>query len=201
MAKSGWNIGREMSKNYEWFDWMIGAMASWKTEKELVRYLKQDINLGNLIEGPLGSHFLKHVAQERDVLNLTLKAHLYIENFLEEILKRKFMHGAILLNNRDVTFSLKLDILRAKNYLDEKLYHDIRLINRLRNKFAHELTFDIGSFDMSQFSYCEGLYQDVRTKKAETRRLVNIHIFKHVLLYLLLRLTEEHEFIAEIKKP
>lgn len=148
----------------------------------------------------LGSHFLQYVANEKDALNLTIKAHLYVENFLEEILKRKFMHNSIFLNNRDFTFSLKLDVLCAKNYLDEKLYRDIRLLNRVRNKFAHDLSFDISTFDMSQFYYCEELYQRVKTESEEAKRLVNLSIFKYVLMELLFRLTQKHKFIRDIKK-
>jgi hypothetical protein len=201
-ASVGWNIGKAMSDHYERFNIRIGGMARHNTDKELIRYLKnKDFNYAEEYhEEPLGSHFLQYVANEKDPLSLTLKAHLYVENFLEEVLKKKFRNSSILLNNRDFTFALKVDVLRAKNYLDEKLYRDIRLLNRLRNKFAHDLSFDIATFDMSQFCYCEDLYQRVKTKSQEAKRLVNVSIFRHILIELLFRLTQRHEFIADIKK-
>ncbi len=70
----------------------------------------------------------------------------------------------MIVDRRDFTFSLKLDILRSKNYLDEKLYSDVILLNKLRNKFAHNLFYDLSDFDMSKFYYCDELYDRVRTK-------------------------------------
>ncbi len=177
-------------------------LERWQDENELIRYLenKDFAYVENPSENYLSSHFLQFIGNEKDPLSLTLKAHLYIENFLEEILKRKFKSSALLLKNRDFTFSLKLDTLRAKNYLDEKLYKDVRLLNKLRNKFAHDLFFDISTFDMSQFYYCEDLYRRVIVKSREAKRLVNVSIFRSILWQLFLRLIKKHEFVVDIKK-
>jgi len=202
-ASNEWNIGKAMSDHYEWFNMVLTNMEMRQDDEKLILYLenKEFVFVGTHSESYLGSDFLKYIGDERDPLNLTLKAHLYIENFLEEILKRKFKNSSLLLNNRDFTFALKLDILRAKNYLDEKSYRDIRLLNRLRNKFAHDLSFDISTFDMSQFCYCEDLYRRVKVKSQEAKRLVNLTIFRNVLWELFLRLIKKHEFIITIKKP
>jgi hypothetical protein len=197
-----WNVGKAMSDHYEWFDMVMTGMERRRSERELIRYLKSKefVFTGKPFESYLGAYYLEYIGDEKDPLNLTLKSHLYIENFLEEILKKKFKNSLLLLSNRDFTFALKLDVLHAKNYLDEKLYKDIRLLNRLRNKFAHDLAFDIAAFDMTQFCYCEDLYQRVRVKSQEARRLVNISIFRNVLWELFLRLIKKHKFILEIKK-
>lgn len=197
-----WNIGKAMSDHYEAFGIAMFDLERWQDENELIRYLenKDFAYVENPSENYLSSHFLQFIGNEKDPLSLTLKAHLYIENFLEEILKRKFKSSALLLKNRDFTFSLKLDTLRAKNYLDEKLYKDVRLLNKLRNKFAHDLFFDISTFDMSQFYYCEDLYRRVIVKSREAKRLVNVSIFRSILWQLFLRLIKKHEFVVDIKK-
>lgn len=180
-------------------------LKSFKKEKKLYEFLlafggQSYKALSSLKKKPLGSELLRKIYLEEDPLALVLKAHLIIEIVLDEIIRKKFRYGNVLLKRKDVSFSLKKDILRSKNYLDLNLHSDIRLLNDLRNKYAHDYFYDIADFDMSKFYYCDRLYDGVPTKRAKTKRLINLKTFQFfVLVYLLTRLTKKFPFIADIK--
>jgi hypothetical protein len=193
-----------MTEDEELFEMLAEVLGGFTTEGELVEYLRGTASLpeGRIRDGPLGSALIRHLYDEPDSLVLTLRAHLYIENFIDTILKRKFKHASIILKNRDFSFSMKLDVLRANNQMDEDLYHDIRLLNRLRNKFAHELHFAFHSFAFGQFTYCERFGQVLnRVKGVEARNLLCVFIFRHVAMEMLFRLTKRHKYIAEPQQP
>ncbi|MCX9026333.1 MAG: hypothetical protein OIN85_09600 [Candidatus Methanoperedens sp.] len=204
--KKGWkDIGKMMSDNYEFFECIKDVLGLCGSDNELINFIKErdlierDFYIKTTHEKPLGSEFLRKIYDEIDPLSLIVKAHLFVENFLDEIIRIKFRNSQLILDRRDFTFSLKLDILRSKNYLDEKLYSDIMLLNKLRNKFAHDLFYDISDFDMSKFYYCDGFYDKVKTNSKEAKRVLNIHILRIVLCQLLFRLTKKYPFISDIK--
>lgn len=180
-------------------------LRSFKKEKKLYEFLltyggQSYKSLSSLKKKPLGSELLRKIHLEEDPLALVLKAHLIIEIVLDEIIRKKFRHGSILLKRKDVSFSLKKDILRSKNYLDLNLHSDIHLLNDLRNKYAHDYFYDLAEFDMNKFYYCNGLYDGVFADKARTRRLLNLKTFQFLILFFLLaRLTKKFPFIADIK--
>jgi len=174
------------------------------TDQELIKAAK-NVRLDLLARGkfrrkPLGSQFLRLIVSERDALTLVLKAHLFVERFLEEILRRKFPGSEVLFEEPSLSFRDKARVLRAKNYLDEHLFKDVILLNRLRNSYAHRLNYDIGEFDVSRFYYCDILYEKVATSTPIARRHVNLCFLALVLYELLMRLTRRHSFIAEIAR-
>lgn len=198
----GWNVGKEMSENYEYFTYIVIApLYRYENEESLVKWLASNPIGENVIYRELlGSSLIRHLFSETEPTTLVLKAHLYLEQFLDEIIINKFKNGDYLLKNNQLSIPNKADILFAKNYLDKNIVSDISLINKLRNRLAHRLHFDISSYDMSNFSYCGSL--DINHFKARsTRTSVNIFIFRHVVYHILLRLTRKYPFIADIAAP
>jgi len=195
-----------MSENYEWFNYgVIGPLLTFTSDAELRAWLRSHrfIKGAKIHKQPLGSSLLRLLRQVEEPLPLVVQAHLHFENFLDAIIQRKFRHGSIILDRHDFTFALKVTVLRAKNYLPDSIYQDLLLVNSLRNKFAHNLFYECGDFDMSQFSYCESLkslYGEIAGRKS-TKSLVNVYIFKHVVFELLLRMTKAYPFIAELRIP
>lgn len=192
-----------MSERYEFFEIIIDALSMYESKDKLFEFIEQqrksqrEFTFQQAHKEPLGSEFLRRIWDEVDPLSLVLKTHLIIENFLEEIIYNKFRYSKVLFDRGDFSFSIKVDILRAKNYLDEKLYSDIRLINNLRNKFAHDFFYDIADFDMSRFHYCDRL-NDYNIKDVEVKRVVNIYVLRFVLYRLLERLTSKYPFIGKL---
>lgn len=197
-----WNIGRAMSDDYEFFDCLIASLLGRIDESEFLAFLKRPLQEqgGFLYKDKLGSHFLGLVHTEEDPLVLALKSHLFVEAFIDDIIKSKFRYPKAILGNRDFTFSMKVSVLYSRNYLSEDLYKDILLLNNLRNKYAHNLSFNIAEFDVSRFKYCDTL-ANLETRNNEIRELVNIKVFRWVAFCLLMRLTEKFPFLENISKP
>lgn len=199
------NIGKIMSEIHESFEIQKSVLRSFKSEKKLVNFIKKmndkekKLIIKTSYKDPLGSEFLRRIYTENTPRNLVLESHLFIENFLDKIIKEKFSKSHHILNDSRFTFYLKLQILRSKNYVDSKLYGDILHFNELRNKFVHDLFYDISKFDMTKFHYCDGFYKNIKIKSNDTKREVNLHILKIVLSNLLYRITSKHSYISELK--
>src|SRR5436309_1713985 len=99
--------------------YVIAVLEDFATEAELHDWLKAGTRKPpGTRKGPLGSDLLRHLYERTDALTLVVRAHLYVERLLDEILTRKLKNALVLLENRDFTFSMKVDVLRAANYLD-----------------------------------------------------------------------------------
>ncbi|MDH4230694.1 MAG: hypothetical protein OEW04_01540 [Nitrospirota bacterium] len=202
--KSNWNIGKGVSENYEFMTFAFYALQTCQgSERKMLSFIRKAklFEDEKLFEKPLGSDMLRMLNREKEPLNIILNAHLFIENFLDVIIQRKFKHSQLLLQNSAFTFSMKVDVLRAKNYLDDKLYNDIKLLNRLRNKYAHDLYYDLDDFEIAALSYCEDFTKHVKPPTKAARVAAKIYMLKVVLYYLLLRLTNRYPFIGGIELP
>ena len=185
-----------MTANQRWFKPMIAALRQITTEEELTQHLEQeDQRTEELLQaGPLPAGTVAHLYAQTDPLGLVLRARLYLEDCVDAVVARKFKNAEFLLQGRSYSFSVKMDLLRAGNYLDPKLYHDLHGVSRLRNSYAHHLSSDIGEYDLSTFTDCAGLkavMQKFDTPAA--RESLNIFFFRQIALQLLLRLTVKHK--------
>ena len=87
----------------------------------------------------------------------------------------------------------------SKNYLTDKLFRTIKLLNTIRNKYAHNLKYDISNFDFSQFPYYEDIYLSLKTKNIDVKKEAHIFVLKHIIFNLLINLTKKHPYISELK--
>jgi hypothetical protein len=200
--KPRWSIGKLNSPNYEWFDLQV-FMPLQHALRQITpgEYLLRDFRDGREFhDEPLGSHFLKCLTRIVDPLTLVVTAHLFIERFVDGIIAKKFTNAGVILKNRGFTFALKVDLLRAKNYLSEDCYVDIRVLNTIRNRFAHDLIFDLAGFDMAQFWFCEQ-WNELRISNVAHRREAATYVIRCVAESLLWRLTARHNFLGEIEAP
>jgi len=193
------NIGKEMSKNYEYFQIVFWTFEI-QDEKELLKKLKEIkiINNQNLHLEIFGANLIKTLNDESNALSLVLKSHLYIEIFLDYIIKKKFKNNKLLLD-RSFSFFQKLKILMSKNYLTDKLFKTIELLNIIRNKYAHNLKYNIAEFNFEQFPYCEDIYSFLKTKNIELKKEAHIFVLKHIVYLLLENLTLRHPYISELR--
>ena len=109
-----------------------------------------------LAGGPLDAELVHHLYAQKDALGLVLRGRLHLEELLEAIIARRFKYADVLLHGR-LSFSAKMDILRASNALDAKTYRDLVQISRLRNAFAHHLSSSLSVSDIGGLSDCAGL--------------------------------------------
>jgi hypothetical protein len=182
----------------------IDVLSTFASEDEIIAFIHEsELTTSNTIKsnafyGVLGSEFMKHIYDDKNPMSLTLKSHLFIENFLDEIIRKKFKKPEILFKRREITFSVKNDLLYANNYLTEDLYNDITRINSLRNKFAHNLLFDIADYDITKLKYMESI-KNIKAINIETKRVVNTYYLRLAYYYLIVRLTKKYQFLSDIR--
>ena len=185
-----------MTENQRWFKPLIAALGQIDTEEDLQRHLEQEDRRTEaaLALGLLDADLVRHLFEQQDPLALVLRGRLYLEEMLDAVVSKKFKHGEVLLQGRSYSFSAKMDLLRAANYLDQKMYHDLHQVSRLRNSYAHNLSSDIGEYDLSSFTDCAGL-KAVTQKftSPEARQWINIFMFRQIVLQILRRLAVRHK--------
>ena len=72
-------------------------------------------------------------------ITLFIRSHLYLEHFLDLAIERYFPKQEHLLDVPYFSTDLKLRVLHGIGFLSDVLYHNARLMNEIRNKFAHRL--------------------------------------------------------------
>ena len=153
-----------------------------------------------LAAGPLNAEMVRHIYAQKDALGLVLRGRLHLEELLEAIIAKKFKYGDVLLHGR-LSFSAKMDILRASNAIDLKTYRDLVQISRLRNAFAHHLSSSLNISEVGGFSDCAALKAVAQKfETPEARAQIALFVFRQVLLQLLLRLALRHKLIGQNNK-
>lgn len=83
-----------------------------------------------------------------DFLVIVLKGHLYVEHELTELIK-------MFLENEEYfkihTFKSKLDLARALGVIKNDWYPSLNKLNNLRNKYAHNLFYELTEEDYDDF--------------------------------------------------
>ena len=110
----------------------------------------------------------KIFTQEHSIL-IILLGHLYIERLVNEILNKELINYSSINSNILNTFYKKITYIKSQNILGDTLCEDLILLNKLRNKFAHNLNYDISSFDIYGFSITEeNKVKEIRQGKNKT---------------------------------
>ena len=135
----------------------------------------------------MGRALLKDIIEIEDHRLLILISHLYFENFIEEIIKKRLNYSSRTLK---LSFSHKLEILYASKIFDDFYYSELGFINNLRNSYAHNLSFDIldYNFDKSPRLKSLKILKKYRSKRAK-RKLYNF-IIRIYLTYILFALSD-----------
>lgn len=71
-------------------------------------------------------------------ISLIIRFHLHLEYFMNKALEQTFTNSSIL-KERDYTFHLKLMTLGGLGILNEDEVNNAKIINNIRNSFAHNL--------------------------------------------------------------
>lgn len=184
-----------MTNRQHWFRDIFRGLRLLESEDALAQHLAdEDRRMEALYAAePLAAALVRHVYAQNDALGLVLRGRLHLEECLDAVIARKFKHPGILLSGR-LSFSAKMDILRAASYLDEKTYYDLVHISRLRNSFAHHLSSRLGVSDLGAFSGCAGIKAAAQKFEApEARAKIAVFVFRQIVLQLLLRLAVRHK--------
>ncbi|WP_036744607.1 hypothetical protein [Paracoccus sp. N5] len=82
-----------------------------------------------------------------------IQAHLYFEHVVAQILTEALAKPEAISLSR-MGFSQRMDLVVAMALLPDELVTPIRKISGLRNKIAHDLTFEVGDSDVRDLENC-----------------------------------------------
>ncbi len=85
-------------------------------------------------------------------LIFVLRAHLFIEEILESIIKSKLPKYKAILEKPGLQFFDKLRLVRAMDVLPKGIFASINALNELRNKFAHNIDYKAAVEDIDKIA-------------------------------------------------
>jgi uncharacterized protein YlaN (UPF0358 family) len=128
---------------------------------------------------------------------LTLIIHLHTEYWINKIIQAKSPIYKEILDNNRYTFSIKLDLIYNMGLIPEGLYKNIKKLNSLRNKYAHEINYDFTkadlNYDLSKLvieskdgikKYNDGQISSVNNFKTVKEKLIVIATATYGWIYL-----------------
>ncbi len=150
----------------------------------------------------LSTNFFRKIFSTSENITLILLGHLYIERLLNEIITIKYS----ILNTDDKnikfnSFYKKIAFLKKEGVLEVNVADDIITINELRNCFAHELNYQLSSFDLWKLSELKKYRREVfepknrKLKEIFTRLILKIYFFN-----LMRNLSSEFRFLHLINE-
>lgn len=188
-----------MTGSAQWMKSLVRSMKAITDDDALSQHLHaEDQRIEKLLAaGLLDADLVHHLYAQGDPLGLVLRGRLHLEEALDAVIAKRFKHAEVLLQGHSYSFSLKMDMLRAAGYLDEKMYRDLAVISRLRNSFAHHLSSEIGGYDLSALSDCAGLKAITqKLDSPESRERLNTFMFRQIVFQLLIRLITKHKLTS-----
>jgi hypothetical protein len=92
--------------------------------------------------------FMVHM-RGRGIVEVLLRGHLWIEKFLGELLEAELRDPAVIRLGR-TPFSQKVNLAQALGLVSPVEAKPLRLLNKLRNKLAHDLAGEPSTADLSE---------------------------------------------------
>lgn len=108
------------------------------------------------------------MADQSKELVLILRAHLILETYLDDFIVNFFKKGDLIL--KKMSFYQKITIIEATGEVDINLLATINKMNEIRNKFAHNLKYQITSDDINGLSNL--LFQNGQVYKRDLHTLL-----------------------------
>lgn len=167
--------------------------------KEIIEFEKRENIVLNFLPKKtkvFGRAFLKEVFSIDNDRLLILIGHLYLENILIEIIKKKFKNIDKLEESGIInSFYKKVRLLESQNYLGEDIVNDLLFINEIRNKFVHNLKYHINQIDMFKFYHMKRFKGYIEMKNKKALIAFNRLVIKQTFMYLLFKFTKKYRFI------
>lgn len=111
-----------------------------------------------------------------------IQAHLYFEHVVAQLLKEALAKPEAISMSR-MGFGQRLDLVVALALLPDDLVSPIRKISGLRNKIAHDLTFEIADSDVRDLENCTPVYlRDVMLLETREAGPLDLHELLTVIL-------------------
>jgi len=167
------------------------------SKKEMIEFIDKELHL-KVVDFCLpkkskifSTNHVKMLFSKRSIRERVILSHLFFENMMEEIINNKFPKPEKVLDN---TFSKKLDILYSLDYISNENYQTLKLINNIRNNFAHDLRYDIGKFQIERFPGLKKV-KLINYKRQKDKEKYNDFLLTFCSFLAIISLEREHPFI------
>jgi len=108
-------------------------------------------------------------------LSNTMIIHTYCESQIDDIINKSCQRPALILK---WTYRYKLEFIYSTGLITEPLYYNLTQLGAIRNKYAHNTNFDIGSYQNLTFKNREGQSINVRHLFA----MLTVAVEKHLIM-------------------
>ena len=94
------------------------------------------------------SLYFEKLFRQKDELSLVVTGHLYVEYWLEWLIRCSILKPERLLDSMNLTFAQKLAVAESLGLLEKELARAARTLNNIRNHIAHRLEYQIPKKDL-----------------------------------------------------
>ena len=134
---------------------------------------------------------------ESNLRNLVIISHLYFENIIDELLRDNFVNPEAFNN---FTFYSKMKVIESQDILNTDTLKFLLFVNKIRNKFAHNLDYDLPDSDFQAIPFFVIVSNrfDYKVKKYRVKR--NYYMFAVGCIDVILEIIEQHPKISRVKR-
>ena len=168
------------------------------SKKRTIEYINKGIFIG-MVNAVLpktskifATNLIKIIFSQKSIREKVIISHLFFENMIEEIIKENIARPKKILN---YSFAVKLNILNSFKLISERNYICLKLINHLRNKYAHNLKYEILQFEIKKFPFLQKV-KILNFKRKKEKEKYYEFLVSHCLWLTLLSLESEHKCIS-----
>lgn len=129
--------------------------------------------------------------------NLVIVSHLYFENIIDELIRINFKNPKAIDN---FNFYQKMKVIESIEILDSETIKFLILINKIRNKFAHNLEYDMPDSDTQEIRFFAVVTKRFNYKVKKFRMKRNYYMFAFGCIDVILNIIEQHPKIFKTKK-
>jgi len=90
----------------------------------------------------LTDELIKKQLMEWDEFSIFVRSHVYLQYYVNRATEKMLSKNPELHTRTDFTTSLKLQVLHGMKFLSNVMYHNSKIMNSIRNSFAHTLRPD-----------------------------------------------------------
>ncbi len=143
------------------------------------------------LKNNLISYGLRELFKENHPRELIIESHLLIENILDELIKHNFKNSKNLI---EFGFIKKLEIAHSSELINTSDYSDIVLLNKLRNKFAHDFFFNYMDFSFNKFTSFRWI-SDLDSSNKKLKQQFYLLTLKIIILSLIIKICDPSIYI------
>jgi len=146
---------------------------------------EKNINKWEAITEQEKKYFEKHCSSINDPILLILRVHLYAEYLLERIISSYLPRGDRVIDSANLTFFQKLNIVDSFDVISNSAISSLKNLNKVRNRFVHELERELTFADISQIGRPFGKeFNKLRQKYGDDLNICLISILNYLCGFL-----------------